>query len=111
VNCQKQPNKEMENQNKQSNLDKFMDFIINFFIECIPTRNELKTQKIKALLKVLLLTIGVLIGLSLLGVLLAIYLLGIFLMVFGKILSIGATADRKHEKSQDRHFEENGRYF
>lgn len=101
----------MENQNKQSTLDKFMDFIINFFIECVPTRNELKTQKLKALLKVLLLAIGVLIGLSIVGILLAIYLLGIFLMVFGKILSIGAASDRKNEQSQDRYFDENGRYY
>ncbi len=101
----------MENQDKKSNLDKFMDFIINFFIECIPTRNELKTQKIKALFKVSLLMIGVLIGLSIIGLLLAIYLFGIFLMVFGKILSIGAASDRKNEKSQNRHFEENGKYY
>lgn len=101
----------MENQNKQSNLDKFMDFIINFFIGCIPTRNELKTQKLKSLFKVLLLTIGVLIGLSILGVLLVIYLFGIFLMILGKILSIGAAADRKHEKRQDRHFDDNGWYY
>lgn len=101
----------MENQTKQSNLDKFMDFIINFFIECIPTRNELKTQKLKALFKVLFLMIGVIIGLSVIGALLCIYLLGIFLMVIGKILSIGASSDRKHEKSQDKYFDENGRYY
>lgn len=101
----------MENQHKQSNLDKFMDFIINFFIECIPTRNELKTQKLKALFKILFLAIGVLIVLSLLVVLLAIYLFGIFLMVLGKILSIGTSTDLKHEKSQDRYYEENGRYY
>jgi uncharacterized membrane protein HdeD (DUF308 family) len=101
----------MENQNKQSNLDKFMDFIINFFIGCIPTRNELKTQKLKALIKVLLLTFGILIGLSVIVALITIYLLGIFLMVFGKILSIGAVADRKHEKIQDRYFEDNEKYY
>lgn len=101
----------MENQTKQSNLDKFMDFIINFFIECIPTRKELKTQKIKALFKVSLLMIGVIIGLSIIGALLSIYLLGIFLMVIGKILSIGASSDRKHEKRQDKYFDEKGEYF
>ena len=111
MNYLKRQNKEMENQDKQSNLDKFMDFIINFFIECIPTRKELKTQKIKALLKILLLMIGVVIGIVVLGFLLAIYFLGIFLMVFGKILSIGASFDRKHEKNQDRYIDENGRYY
>lgn len=101
----------MEHQTKQSNLDKFMDFIINFFIGCIPTRKELKTQQLKSLLKILLLIIGVIIGMVVLGFLLAIYLLGIFLMVIGKILSIGASFDRKHEKSQDKYFDKNGKYY
>jgi len=61
--------------------------------------------------KVLLLILGVLIGFSIIGVLITIYLLGIFLMVIGKILSIGASFDRKYEKSQDKYFDENGRYY
>lgn len=101
----------MENQEKQSMLDKSMDFIINFFVGCVPTRNELKTEKLKSILKILLLILGILIGLSIIGLLIAIYLLGIFLMVIGKILSIGASFDRKHEKSQNRYFNENGRYY
>lgn len=96
---------------KQSMLDKSMDFIINFFVGCVPTKNELKTEKLKSMFKVLLLILGILIGLSIIGALLAIYLLGIFLMIIGKILSIGASFGQKHEKSQDRYFEENGRYY
>lgn len=101
----------MENQEKQSILDKSMDFIINFFVGCVPTRNELKTQKLKSIFKVVLLTLGILIGLSVIVALIAIYLLGIFLMVIGKIFSIGASFDRKYEKSQDRYFDENGKYY
>lgn len=101
----------MENQEKQSILDKSMDIIINFFAGCIPTRGELKTQKFKSLFKILFLILGILIGLSIIGVLITIYLLGIFLMIIGKILSIGASFDRKHEKSQDRYFDENGKYY
>jgi len=101
----------MENQEKQSIVDKSMDFIINFFVGCIPTRNELKTQKLNALFKIVLLMIGVVVGVAVLGCLVAIYLLGIFLMIFGKMLSIGASFDRKHEKSQDRYFDENGKYY
>jgi hypothetical protein len=101
----------MENQSKQSILDKLMDFIINFFVECVPTRNELKTEKLKSLFKMLLLMIGVVIGVAVLGFLLSIYLLGICLMIFGKMLSIGAASDRKHEKRQDRYFDENGQYY
>ncbi len=32
-------------------------------------------------------------------------------MVFGKILSFGASADKKYQKSQDRHYDEHGRYY
>jgi len=32
-------------------------------------------------------------------------------MIFGKMLSIGAASDRKHEKRQDRYFDENGQYY
>jgi len=101
----------MENQEKQSISDKTMYFIINFFVGCVPTRKELKTQKLKSIFKVLLLILGILIGLSIIGALLAIYLLSIFLMFIGKILSIGASFDQKHEKRQDRYFDENGRYY
>jgi hypothetical protein len=101
----------MKIQEKQSILDKLMDFIINFFVGCVPTRNELKTQKLKSIFKILLLILGILIGLSIIGVLIAIYLLGIFLMVIGKTLSIGASFDRKHEKSQNRYFDDNGKYY
>ncbi|MER0438256.1 hypothetical protein [Emticicia sp. W12TSBA100-4] len=101
----------MENQEKQSISYKPMDFIINFFVGCVPTRKELKTQKLKSIYKILLLMFGILVGLSIIGVLIAIYLLGIFLMVIGKMLSIGSSFDQKHEKSQDRYFDENGKYY
>jgi hypothetical protein len=32
-------------------------------------------------------------------------------MILGKILSFGAVADNRYQKSQDRHYDEHGRYY
>jgi uncharacterized membrane protein len=101
----------MENQEKQLVLDRIMNFIIELLVKCTSSRSEFNTYRTKAIFKTLLLVIGVLLCLLFAGIVLGIYLFSIFLMVFAKILSFGASADKTHGKSQDRHYEEHGRYY
>ena len=101
----------MKNQNKQTMTDRMVDFFIKILVKCIPIKSEFKTQRTKAIFKTFLLVLCIMLCVSFAVILFGIYLLGLFLMVFGKILSFGASADKKYQKSQDRHYDEHGRYY
>jgi hypothetical protein len=45
------------------------------------------------------------------GIILGIYILGFFLNVLGKVFLFGAVADYTHDRNQDKHYEEHGRYY
>jgi hypothetical protein len=101
----------MQNQNKTSWIDIIIDFLIKILAKCTPSRIEFKTHKTIAIFKVLLMIIVVLLCIIFVGIVLSIYVSSFLLMILGKILSFGAVADNTHQKSQDRYYEENGRYY
>ena len=92
---------------KKSILDRLM----NVIGESVPTRIELKTQKTKAQFKILLLTLCILLVASVIIGVISIYILGFFLRLFGTILTFGTASDFRHQRRQNRHFDERGRYF
>ncbi|WP_394990705.1 hypothetical protein [Emticicia sp.] len=101
----------MKNQEKQPILSQLINLVLKIVREQTPTKEEFKTQKPKAIFKILLLIFGVLFCLMLAGIILWFYLLRVFLKILGSIFLLGAGADFVHNRRQDRHYEENGRYF
>jgi Flp pilus assembly protein TadB len=92
-------------------IKQLMNFVFKLIKEQTPTKEEFKTQTGKTIFKVLLLILGVLLCLILIGIVLGFYLLSCFLKVLGYIFLFGAAADFAHNRRQDKHYEENGRYF
>lgn len=92
---------------KKSILDRLM----NLIGESVPTRNELKTQKVRVFFKTLLLILCISLVIAIIIGIISIYILGFFLRFIGTILTFGAAFDYRHQKSQDKHFEENERYY
>ncbi|WP_394991370.1 hypothetical protein [Emticicia sp.] len=101
----------MKNQEKQSLISQLMNFMFKIVKEQTPTKEEFKTQLTKAIFKILFLILGVLFCLMLAGITLGFYLLGFFLKILGRIFLLGAGTDFVHNRKQNRHYEENGRYF
>lgn len=99
----------MENQEKYSLISQLMSFILKLIKEQTPKSEELKTQPTKAILRVILLILGVLFCLLLVGIILGLYIFSFFLKILGNIFLFGAAADFIHNRNQDNYYEENNR--
>jgi hypothetical protein len=101
----------MKNQNNTSWIDIIIDFLIKILAKCTPSRTEFKTHKTIAIFKVLLMIIVVLLCTIFVGIVLSIYVSSFLLMILGKILTFAAVSDNRYQKSQDKHYDEHGRYY
>ena len=83
----------MKNHEKQSLISQLMSFIFKLIEEQTPSREEFKTQPTKAILRVLLVILGVLFCFILAGIVIGFYLLSFFLKILGIIFIFGTPAD------------------
>jgi hypothetical protein len=101
----------MKNQEKHSLLSQLINFVLKLLKEQTPTIEEFRIQLKKAIFRLLVLILSILLCLMAAGIILGIYILGFFLNVLGKVFLFGAVADYTHDRNQDKHYEEHGRYY